>query len=253
MEKLLILYKLVRALGMLQGVKAFLGFNDSSGQLVTFQINGLKSPIYLRRNIVDYRLLYSIFCYREYDSKLIESKIGTARYIIDAGANIGLFALQMVRKHPNSKIYCIEPNEGNCELLRINTSYYSNIVIYQSALWNRNTGYKVIDTGLGDWAFTIEEAKFSNPDQLTLTVEDVLTMNNIDVLDILKIDIEGSEMELFDSQYESWLPRVRCLIIELHDSIKHGSSTSFFSAISRYDFSFSKRGENLIFINNKLF
>ena len=73
---------------------------------------------------------------------------------------------------------------------------------------------------------------------------------NVKKLDILKIDIEGAEHELFKNNYDTWLPNTRCLIIELHDRMRNRSSQNFFKAISKYDFSYSHQGENLVFINN---
>ena len=75
----------------------------------------------------------------------------------------------------------------------------------------------------------------------------------ITVLDLVKIDIEGAEKELFENGYEKWLPKTRVLVVELHDRMKPGCSKSVFSAICQYDFSFSHKGENLIFTNNAHF
>jgi hypothetical protein len=69
-------------------------------------------------------------------------------------------------------------------------------------------------------------------------------------IDILKLDIEGSEKEVFETGYEHWLPKINILIIELHDKMKKGCSRAVFNAISKYDFSFDIKGENIIFTNN---
>jgi hypothetical protein len=68
----------------------------------------------------------------------------------------------------------------------------------------------------------------------------------IKYIDILKIDIEGSEMELFHSNYENWLPRTKMILIELHERLLPGSSESFYKTLSQYNHSTSKLGENLI-------
>ena len=75
---------------------------------------------------------------------------------------------------------------------------------------------------------------------------------NFPKIDILKLDIEGSEKELFETNFEDWLPKTKILIIELHDAMKTGCSKSVFNAISKYDFSFSIKGENIIFTNNAI-
>ena len=45
-------------------------------------------------------------------------------------------------------------------------------------------------------------------------------------IDLLKIDIEGSERELFERNTDKWLPNIRNLCVELHDD---DSRATFFS------------------------
>jgi hypothetical protein len=71
-------------------------------------------------------------------------------------------------------------------------------------------------------------------------------------LDVLKLDIEGSEKEVFEKNVEEWLPRTKMLIVEVHDNMRKGASKALFAAISKYDFTFSMHHENLVFINQNL-
>jgi hypothetical protein len=48
---------------------------------------------------------------------------------------------------------------------------------------------------------------------------------NLEYLDLLKIDIEGGEKQLFESNYENWLPKTKCIIIELHDGSTKGKAS----------------------------
>ena len=68
-------------------------------------------------------------------------------------------------------------------------------------------------------------------------------------IDILKVDIEGVEKEVFEGNYQYWLPKTRCLMVELHDRLTCGSSKMVFKAISEYEFAYAQSGENLVFIN----
>ena len=67
-------------------------------------------------------------------------------------------------------------------------------------------------------------------------------------IDILKMDIEGSEKEVFSSNYAYWLPRTRCIIIEIHDFMRAGSSNAVFATMAKYNFSLAVHDENLIFM-----
>jgi hypothetical protein len=52
-----------------------------------------------------------------------------------------------------------------------------------------------------------------------------------DSIDILKIDIEGSENELFRAHFHDWLAQVKNLAIELHDD---ASRQTFLEAMAPY-------------------
>ena len=76
-------------------------------------------------------------------------------------------------------------------------------------------------------------------------------------IDILKLDIEGAEKEVFSSSTLSLLERTRIIFIEVHDFLKYGCSENLFSAIKEYNYSkigkklkiilASQRGESMIF------
>lgn len=78
-----------------------------------------------------------------------------------------------------------------------------------------------------------------------VSIKDIMEQYSFDRIDILKIDIEGAEIELFKNNYDDWLPSVRVLIIELHDRMRKGCSKTFFDALSKYNFSTEIKGENL--------
>ena len=59
-------------------------------------------------------------------------------------------------------------------------------------------------------------------------------------VDLLKIDIEGAEREIFSADVSNWLPRVRNLCIELHGQ---ACRVAFFDALAGYDFVHAQSGE----------
>lgn len=52
----------------------------------------------------------------------------------------------------------------------------------------------------------------------------------------MKLNVEGSEKEIFSEAYHSWLPDVQAMLIELHDGKNPGCSKTVFSAIRPYAF-----------------
>lgn len=219
-------------------------------QTKSISIPGLKHPITMRPQRIDKITFREIFFKREYDIELPPAIKPTV--IIDAGANIGFTTLFFANKYPNAKIVSIEPNAGNFEYLVANTKNYPAITPVKSALWNKKELIQVVDRGYGDRGFMIEKNNEGESLQ-ALSINDLLDIYQLSHIDILKIDIEGSEKEVFSENYDRWLSITKCLVIELHDRMKPGCSQAVFNAILKYDFSFSIKGENLVFINNRYY
>ena len=87
-----------------------------------------------------------------------------------------------------------------------------------------------------------------------ISIPTLLKNYNIDYIDILKLDIETSEIQLFSEGYEEWLPKVKIIIIELHDWRVNGCSKAFFEAINKcfVSYTYSISGENTVIINTSI-
>ena len=165
-------------------------------------------------------------------------------FIIDAGANIGLAAVYFANVYPKAKIYAIEPEQSNYELLLQNIQQYSNIQAFKAALWNNATRLEISNCEAKKWAFQVKELR--NGSIIGVTVDDLLEKSGHDQIDILKIDIEGGEKEIFSFGYDKWLGKVGLIILELHDSFRIGCRETFEKAISQYSFIETSRGEHVI-------
>ena len=235
------------------GVKGLIAFIKMKiGKTQAIKMPNILYPIALRPRTSDLPTFDQVFLGLEYN---IDFTFQIER-IIDAGGNIGLAAIYFANKYPNAKIISVEPEKDNFKMCLKNTKNYNNVTSMQKALSNNNDQELYIkDSGLGSWAFTTVSKEDSLPESnkvLTINIDEILNQNNWDSVDIVKIDIEGAEKELFDSNYEGWIPKTKCIIIELHDRMKKGCSKTFFKTISQYNFSCELRGENLILINLEL-
>lgn len=207
---------------------------------------GIKHPFRLRPQRADGISFREIFLRRLYDLSLpqtIQPKV-----IIDGGANIGMTSIFFANRYPNARIISVEPDENNFAVLVDNVRPYPQITPVKSAIWHKKEQIHVVDKGYGDRGFMIEKNATGTVLE-AMSLPDLLQTHGITQIDILKLDIEGSEKEVFSENYESWLPYTRCLIVELHDRMKHGCSQAVFKALLSYDFSLSIQGDNLLFIN----
>lgn len=205
-----------------------------------------RHPISLRLLSSDIPAYRQVFLDKEYDF----SSIVTPEVIIDAGANIGMSSIYFANKYPNAKIIALEPENSNFDLLEENTLPYKNIKSLKSALWSSCGYMSLVDPGLGNWGFMTKDRNTSNIDQaklcdtvISLTVNQIMQDQQIDKIDILKIDIEGAEKEVF-SNTSLWLDKVDMIIIELHEHLKPGCNRSFYLGSNGFDCEWTQ-GENI--------
>ncbi|GHT54336.1 hypothetical protein AGMMS49982_18870 [Bacteroidia bacterium] len=171
--------------------------------------------------------------------------------ILDCGANVGFATVFFKNQFPNAKIVCVEPDSGNYEMLCKNTQNFKDVILYKAGLWNKSAHLIIENPDADAPSFVVKEVEAASPESIkAVTIKEIMEEQQIDFIDILKIDIEGSEKEVFSSNYDYWLPRTRVIIIEMHDRMKDGCSKSFFEALVKYDFKIELSGENIIcFIN----
>ena len=247
----------------LEGLKSFIKlklgripymkFKDAS--TITILIPRYKQPIYLRQNTSDQSTFKQIFDAKEYDIRYPF----VPKTIIDAGANIGLAAVYYAQCFPKAKIFSIEPEASNITVLKKNVKSYKHVVCLPNALHHTaGETLEIVDNGKGNWGFITKEAaevtdvKDIISSVTTVSIDSILEKFNVPIIDILKIDIEGAEMALFEMNYEYWLSKTRCLIIELHDRFYPGCQERVFNVMNRYNFSHFKNGENWVFINDDM-
>ena len=241
------LLQFTNTFGLVNGIKLYLNRKYKKTSVVKFPF--LKYPVYLRgqHSKSDLHMFEQIFCTWDYDINVpVDPKI-----IIDLGANVGLASVYFANRFPDAKICALEPNDENYAVACKNVKEYANVKMVQGAIWNTAEKIHLIDKGYGEASFMVEPGPGTNSIN-AYTVKTVMEMMETDFIDILKIDIEGTEKEIFETGYEEWLPLTKIIIVETHDRYKKGSSKSVLSTITRFDFSLELSGENLVFYNNNL-
>ena len=231
----------------LKKTKAVLFFNFMKSRkkkrIIKTSFRSIVHPIYLRNNTSDIDAFYQLFYDKEYDIKFEKDP----DVIVDCGANIGLASIYFKNKYPNAKIIAIEPEAANYQLLVKNTGQYHDIYCLEAGVWNKTTDLKIKDVGLGNWGFVTEKVDHEDGSTVkAISIDKIIEQFGLDKIDVLKIDIEGAEKELFENNSELWLPKVRAVIVELHDGMKEGCSKSFFRAMLPYKFKMQTKGENII-------
>lgn len=222
-------------------------FSDEES-LIAIRSPYVDHPIHFRINTTDASIYWQIFINREYDIPMsIRPKL-----IVDAGANVGYSAIYFAKRFPDAKIFALEPEKSNFEVLKLNTASYPNIFAVDKALWHetgklsffappasragaQKDGFHIaLDHHDQDRTFDVE----------CLTIAEILASTGQERIDLLKIDVEGAEKSIF-ANASGWIDKVDLIISEMHDRIVPGCSRAFYAATNDFAFELHK-GENII-------
>jgi FkbM family methyltransferase len=183
----------------------------------------------MRPTLADLETYRYVFMKQEYEYDYTD-----AEYIIDAGAHIGLVSTFFSLKYPEAKILSIEPEDTNYQLLVTNTKRFPNIKPIKAALWSHKTFVNILNSDVADWEYRVAAAQ-NNSGITAITVEDAMSDLGAEHIDILKIDIEGAEIEVFKTS-NSWIDRIKSIILETHDRFRPGCTQAVETAITGRNF-----------------
>jgi FkbM family methyltransferase len=137
--------------------------------------------------------------------------------IVDCGAYAGYSAVSFLERYPEAELIAIEPDPGNAAIARQNLAPYGErATLIEAAVWPHTTPLRMRRGAFGDgreWSFQVEACPpGETPDVEGIALEDVFASRTVD---LLKVDIERGELELFSGPCP-WLRLVRTIAIELH-------------------------------------
>lgn len=235
---------IVAKLGLFRGLAYYLRAKHGSG-LMQVTAPGMKQALWLRAGSSDAKVFEDIFLRDQY-------ALPTAfvpEVIVDAGANVGYAAVFFAQRLPRARIIAIEPEASNLALLKRNAAPFPNIEVVEGGLWGHDTRLAISNPDDAKWAIQVREAPDAVDALPAHSVDSLMTRYKLDRIDLFKIDIEGSELNLFSAPSAgNWLPKVRQLVIELHDREGYpaGIEQAFDAAIAPFAHTRRQRGEDTI-------
>ena len=185
--------------------------------------------------------------------------------VFDVGANIGLFSLFVGQRCRNATIYAFEPIPPVFDSLRLNSrlhgwagklyecglaetskqqvfTFYPHNTAISSSSTNRKSyllkqqegadvtnGRTVADEGIDE----LLEARLKSEEYMCQlrTVSEIIEENGIERIDLLKINVEKSEHDVLKGIEDCDWPKIRQLVIEVHDvSGRLGEIVALFEA-----------------------
>lgn len=140
-------------------------------------------------------------------------------FIIDAGANIGLTTLYFKSKCSKAEIWAFEPNPFSYRLLQQNVeeNQLESVKFFNAAL-SGNDG--VVDFFIPEDKASLNGTMFRNDaevNKMEVISYRLSTILDDRIVDVLKLDIEGSEWEVMEDLYKcDRLRKIRSIMMEVH-------------------------------------
>ena len=236
LTRLRVVYRAFRTLGTTATLQLFhrkvagLFFKDSARRIYRIRVPGYSNPIAIRGgNGSDGLVFYQIFVRRDYDAV---RDLGNPAFIIDGGANIGLASIYFLNRYPRVSIVAVEPDPANLAICRQNLAPYGDrVLLVQGAVWSK-CGRLVLERQELDWCTRVgppEEG--AKPTVEAFDIPSLMERGRANKIDLLKLDVEGSEAEIFARDLH-WLEAVRNISIELHSD---KCEQVFLAALRRYE------------------
>jgi FkbM family methyltransferase len=174
------------------------------------------------------------------------------RTILDAGANAGLTTLVFASRFPTAEIVSLEPDRENYELLAANVEHSAlQHVKALNAGLSHEDGWLVPGNGLDarEWGKTFSYAGHTSEHAVVAyTISSVMEMMGWADVDLLKIDIEGGEKDLFRAGKSEFLSRVKLLAVEIHES---GDKIFIHELLKKTGFFYFEQGDLTVAVNRR--
>ncbi len=164
-------------------------------------------------DILDKRITpFEAFSFDQYeleDSEMLYKLVNNNDVIFDIGANIGWYSIHLSKKLTGANIYSFEPIpetfsklKRNVELNKIDNINIVNIPL-SNKVQNLTFYYSPSATGASSSVNISEESDIKKLDCTTDTLDLYVTKNNIERIDFIKCDVEGSELFVFQGGIET--------------------------------------------------
>ena len=184
---------------------------------VRFQV---KEPVY--------QVFKELFMQDVYEIDALVAQLPEQPVVIDIGANAGFFAVQLFSKIEWPTLYAYEPMPANIQAFRQtidqNSCLQTGVHLHQMAVTgtyqpsldlfaDAADGSQVVASVFADFHEN-NTRRFTVP---CITLTAIIENNSLTTIDLLKVDCEGSEYDIFYNTDPALLQCVRHIVMEIHD------------------------------------
>jgi FkbM family methyltransferase len=154
--------------------------------------------------------------------------------ILDVGANQGQTIQKVKDLFPSAVIHAFEPSPSTFVKLEKNTFKFSNVKCWNLGMGSSNTKLLLNENEFDDMSsfLTLGDKGWGKVERQihvdVITLDSFLSRNEINLIDLLKIDTQGFELEVLKGGLNSfYLNKVRLIFFEVNFSAIYESLPSF--------------------------
>jgi FkbM family methyltransferase len=168
------------------------------------------------------------------------------RTILDLGSNMGASLSYFATRWAGAEVYGFEPNPQVFERLRRNVAPFPNVSVAAYAVGASDGTAALRVRAHETWTGTLHSDGEGTATEVAVrSLDSILAELSLTRVDLLKIDIEGSEFDVFDSF--RGLPRIQAVVGEVHAPQGSGLARRFLDHLSGFSISVSPSSEGSTF------
>lgn len=209
----------------------FLGYlfkgRDFTVRLKKYNLN------FIINHYVDLMTLMETYYEGQYDLDVKGKKV-----VIDIGANIGDFAIKE-SLNKNVTIYAFEPVQNTYRLMVSNLALnrINNVKPFQVGISDKSGTAEIFVTQASGLSSVYRSDEGGNTETINLiNLERVFADNRIKICDLLKVDCEGGEYEIFKNLSGEMFKKIRNIIVEFHEGTTNGNKEELKDIFQKYGF-----------------